>query len=743
MPGVTQSTARPYPLPADEAGRLAELRRYDILDTPQEEDFDHLVLLASKLLRAPVALISLIEDERQWFKAKVGTDIPEVSREVSFCTHAILREAPVMVVPDARLDPRFSANPIVAGPLNVRFYAGAPLTAPSGHRLGALCVHDFEARPEGIDPEEERLLAALARAVVDRIELRRTTAAHRAGQERFERITATSPDAIVCADSDGRITSWNAAAEALFGYAAGDAVGRPLAMLVPEAKRGRHEAGFARAVAGEPVPAVGRTLELEALGRDGRAFQAEISLSTWREGGKAGFGAIIRDITERKAAEARLLHLAHYDTLTGLANREHLRRALRRTVEAATRHARSSALLLVDLDHFKNVNDSLGHAAGDALLAEAAGRLRGGVRERDVVARIGGDEFAVLLDGLEGADTAAAVAAKLIVALGEPFILEGRRVHVGVSVGVALCPHDGDAVDTLMANADLALYRAKKEGRGRYQFFDPNLRVAVEARRRLDLELRRAVAEEEFLLHYQPQVRLDDGAVVGVEALLRWNHPERGLLSPGAFLPALEESSLAAQAGSWVLRAACLQARAWLDAGLPPLRVGVNLSAAQFHSGGLASQVERILVETGLPPERLELEITENILLKHESQIIEPLRRLRRLGIGVAFDDFGTGFASLSHLRRFPIDRIKIDRSFIADIGGKADGGTIARSVVGLGKSLGLQVIAEGIEDEDQAGFLRLHGCDEAQGYLYGRPMPPEDIERRLRGQRSPVPNDA
>ena len=728
--------SRPYPLPADEAGRLAELRRYDILDTPQEEDFDHLVLLASKLLRVPVALISLVEDDRQWFKAKVGIDVCETSRDVSFCAHAIVEKNPVMVVPDARLDPRFATNSLVVSPPHIRFYAGASLISPSGQQLGTLCCIDVEPRPDGISYEEEHLLAALAQAVIDRMELRRTTVAHRVGQERFERITATSPDAVVCADAEGRITSWNTAAETMFGYRANDAIGRPLAMLVPEAKRRVHEAGFARAAVGELVAGIERTLELDALRADGRTFPAEISLSVWQEDGTKAFGAIVRDVTERKRTEAHLHHLAHHDSLTGLANREYLRRSLRRTAEEAARRDRPAALMLVGLDHFKDVNDTLGHAAGDAILIEVAGRLRRGVRERDLVARIGSDEFAVLLDGLESVDSAATIAAELIVVLGEPCALE-QRVHTGASIGIVMCPRDGDTVDALMVNADLALYRAKKEGRGRYQFFDPNLRVEVEARRGLEGELRRAVAEEEFVLHYQPQVNVVDGRIVGVEALLRWNHPERGLLPPGAFLSVLEETSLAARAGTWVLRTACRQARAWLDSGLPPLRMGVNLSAAQFCTGDLAAHVERILVETSLPPERLELEITENIVLKHEMTIIEPLRRLRRLGVSVAFDDFGTGYASLSHLRHFPIDRIKIDRSFIGDIGKTGDGGAITRSVIGLGKSLGLQVIAEGIEELDQEGFLRLHKCDEAQGYMYGRPMPPHEIETILKNQQA------
>jgi predicted signal transduction protein with EAL and GGDEF domain len=348
---------------------------------------------------------------------------------------------------------------------------------------------------------------------------------------------------------------------------------------------------------------------------------------------------------------------------------------------------------------------------------------------------LGGDEFALLVPGLGDPGASAAVAAKVVRLLNEPFRVDGRVVQAGSSVGIALAPRDGASADELMAAADLALYRAKAEGRGRHQFFDASLRRAVEERRALEAELQRAVAQEEFVLHYQPQFDLADGSLVGAEALIRWNHPQRGLLTPAAFLPVLEGGTLAIAVGEWVLRTACRQARAWADAGLPTLRVGVNLSAAQFRCKNLAANLARVLAATDWPPELLEVEVTENILLKREMAVADSLRRIRALGVSVAFDDFGTGYASLSHLQQFALDRIKIDRSFVRDIGSRTDGAAITRSVIALGKSLGIKVTAEGIETHDQAAFLRLHGCDEAQGYLFGRPMPADALSGRCRAE--------
>lgn len=592
---------------------------------------------------------------------------------------------------------------------------------------------DPEPRPQGLGAEEERLLLDLAALTMGRLDLRRAEAAHATSQARFLSIAASLPEAVVCACTAGRITFWNAAAEGLFGWPAAEALGLPLSILIPEPQRAAHEAGLARIAAGGPGRLFGQRVELTAQRRDGALFPVELSFSTWEDGTGAGFGAVIRDLTERRRYEARLRHLADHDGLTGLPNRALLHRRLEHAASEAARGTRPAALLLVDLDHFKDVNDLLGHSAGDRMLVEAAARLRACAREGDTVARLGGDEFALLLPGLGEPAAAAAVADRVVAALEKPFWLDVRLVHAGASVGVALAGRDGTEADEILAAADLALYRAKGEGRGCHRFFQPELRREVEVRRALEAELQQAVARDELVLRYQPQVRLRDGVVTGVEALLRWNHPARGLLPPAAFLDVLDGGSLAVGVGEWVLRTACRQARAWLDQGLPPIRMGVNLSAAQFRTRDLAATIAAVLAETGLPPAQLEVEITENILLKREMEVAGALRRIRALGVSVAFDDFGTGYASLSHLQQHALDRIKIDRSFVRDIGARADGATIARSIIALGKSLGIQVIAEGIEAADQEAFLRQHGCDEAQGYRYGRPITAGSVARLLR----------
>jgi diguanylate cyclase (GGDEF)-like protein/PAS domain S-box-containing protein len=581
-----------------------------------------------------------------------------------------------------------------------------------------------------LDQGQRQTLVDLAAMAMDRMEIRRVEAARRESGERFERVTETAVDAVVCADGEGRITSWNAAAEAIFGYRATEVIGRSLSVLVPE--RASTEAAPLRDLAaGRAEPWLGRTVELRARCRDGRELPVEVSLSMWSENGARGYGAIMRDISERKEAEAHLRYLAHHDPLTGLSNRTQLRKRLRRVAEDARRRGLSAALLMVDLDHFKDVNDALGHPAGDRLLRAVARRLGQCVRADDTVTRLGGDEFALLMPGIGDPNHAAALAEKVIAALGRPLGIDGQVVHLEASIGVTLCPDDGSGPDELMSNVDLALQQAKNEGRGGYRFFADSMREEVEVRRALERELRRAVAEDQFELHYQPQVKLADGRIAGVEALLRWHHPERGLLLPGQFLPVLESSRLAVQVGDWVLATACAQARAWLDRGLPPVRTGVNLSVAQFRSGDLASAVKRCLAASGLPPALLELEVTENTLLQNDAATRE-LVRLHQQGVSIAFDDFGTGYASLSYLKRFPLNRIKIDRSFVRDIGTDPDDAAIVRAVVGLGQTLGLEIIAEGIEDAQQEAFLRHLGCDEAQGFRYGRPLPADQTTALL-----------
>ncbi|HET6519105.1 MAG TPA: EAL domain-containing protein [Geminicoccaceae bacterium] len=436
-----------------------------------------------------------------------------------------------------------------------------------------------------------------------------------------------------------------------------------------------------------------------------------------------GYRGTARDITERVEAEERIRHLARHDVLTGLPNRVLFADRLEQALAAARRDGAAVAVLCLDLNDFKGVNDTLGHAAGDELLRQVARRLQEAVREVDTVARLGGDEFAVIQVGIEGFGAAAALARRVLLRLAEPYSIEGQELHAAASVGITLYPEDGDGQAALLRNADLALYRAKAEGGHAFQFFLPEMNEALQHRRRLEHDLRRALEEGQFALHYQPQVDLATGRVVGVEALLRWPHPERGPIPPGAFVPIAEESGLILPLGRWALREACRQARAWRDAGLPEVRVAVNLSPVQFAQTDVAGEVLRALREAGLPPERLELEITEGTLMHDTEAAILTLGRLHDLGVVLALDDFGTGYSSLGYLRRFPLHRVKIDQTFVRGIGEDQGDAIIAGAIVTLGHALGLRVIAEGVETPRQLGYLWQQGCDHAQGFYFSPPL--------------------
>ena len=430
------------------------------------------------------------------------------------------------------------------------------------------------------------------------------------------------------------------------------------------------------------------------------------------------------------ASHAHARHLALHDALTGLPNRVLLAERLGQSLAQARRYGGAVAVLALDLDRFKGINDTLGHGAGDQLLREVAARLQACVRETDTVARVGGDEFVLVQLGAEQPAAAEALCRRLRETLSAPVVIEGKEVAAGVSIGVALAPTDGELPDDLVRHADIALYQAKNDGRGRFRFFEERMNAALQARSALERDLRRALAENRLELRYQPQVDLETGRMIGAEALLRWNHPQRGEILPGAFIPLAEETGLILPIGDWVLRSACAEAAGW-----PGLRLAVNISPVQFREPGLIGTVEEALRGSGLAPDRLELEITESVLLEDTEAAVAILQALKSLGVRIAMDDFGTGYSSLSYLRRFAFDKIKIDRSFVADLGRSSDAAAIVRSVVGLGASLGITTNAEGVEVEAQADLLRAEGCNEAQGYRYGRPMPATELVRLVQAQ--------
>lgn len=456
-----------------------------------------------------------------------------------------------------------------------------------------------------------------------------------------------------------------------------------------------------------------------------------------------GHGAVVaavhvaKDITEQRRAEQRLQQLAHYDHLTQLPNRTLFLDRLTQALARAQWQRRVVAVLFLDLDRFKVINDTLGHDAGDRVLQAVAERLLGAVREGDTVARFGGDEFALALVDVAEERDVLQVADKLLHELSRPFGLDGRELFVTTSIGISLAPTDGTDAKTLMRNADAAMYRAKKLGKNNHQRYNPSLDATAPKRLALETSLRHALDRREFLLHYQPKVETNTSRVCGVEALLRWQHPEMGLIAPLEFIPLLEETGLIVPVGAWVLQTACAQAKAWQATGLPPLRVAVNLSARQFHQGALADTVTAALRDSGLDARWLELELTETLLMEHADTSLASLHTLSAAGIQLAIDDFGTGYSSLSYLTRFPIDALKIDRSFVRDITHDSDDAAIVQAVIAMARSLGLTVIAEGVETKEQLEFLRRNRCNEIQGYYFSRPLAADAFAQLLREERN------
>jgi diguanylate cyclase (GGDEF)-like protein len=439
-----------------------------------------------------------------------------------------------------------------------------------------------------------------------------------------------------------------------------------------------------------------------------------------------GWVATHEDITEQRRIQERIAYMAHHDGLTGLPNRVLLREGLEAALHSE-RDTHDLAVLCLDLDRFKEINDTLGHATGDALLGVIAERLRSCVRDTDIVARIGGDEFAIVQTGGEQPKDSTTLAARIIELTAGPVVINDQQMVVGTSIGIAIAPNDGTDTDQLLRNADLALYRAKTDGRGAYRFFEPEMDRRMQARRKLESDLRKALDNHEFELYYQPLVNLEHDEICGFEALLRWNHPERGKVMPAAFIPLTEETGLIVPIGKWVLQQACAEAAGWPD----HFKVAVNVSAVQFMNPGLATTIISALTTSGLAPNRLEIEITESVMLQDADAALATLTQLHDLGVRIALDDFGTGYSSLSNLRKFPFDKIKIDRSFIADLSeANVDAIAVVRSVARLGASLGMATTAEGVETKDQLDLVRAEGCTEIQGYYFCRPSPASEIAR-------------
>ena len=550
----------------------------------------------------------------------------------------------------------------------------------------------------------------------------------RVAENRFQRIAMSLSDGLVCTDQNYRITAWNPGATAIFGYQPEEIIGSPLGSIyaVPG-----HDHELVRSI-GEPASQTGNNLvEFDGRRKNGEVFPAEASFSRWQGTEGLQFGAIIRDISMRKREAERIRYLAEYDSLTGLANRNTLHAAMAAMISRAEASGSDVVLLVVGLDGFQQINDMLGHASGDLVLRAVAERLKVLSPDMGIVARLSGDEFAIAVSSCVIGESLSSLAERVVAGFDTQLMAGARHYRIRVSIGAASSSSAGRTADELLSNSHLALSRAKATKRGGHVIFEDGIRRELETRLTLEAELAVAADRNEFELFYQPQLNLADGSLIGAEALIRWRHPVRGLVSPAEFMPVVNTSPISERIAEWVLETACTQAAAWERAG-QQLRIGVNLSPSQLQSGDLAQSVARCLERSGLTASSLELEVTEDILLHDEKGVLNTFLRIQGSGVRIVFDDFGTGYASLSYLKKFPLDGLKIDRSFVLGLLASPDDAAIVSSTIHLSKQLGLSVIAEGIENRATADLLVSMGCVEGQGYFFGRPMPAREFEDKF-----------
>jgi diguanylate cyclase (GGDEF)-like protein/PAS domain S-box-containing protein len=542
-------------------------------------------------------------------------------------------------------------------------------------------------------------------------------------------------DAVMSTDVGGHVTYLNVVAERMTGWSRKEAAGHPLEevlRLIDATTREAVQNPMASAIRENKT--VGLTPNCLLIRRDGVEAAIEDSAAPIhdRRGQVTGAVMVFHDVSAARVLSLRMSYLAQHDHLTDLPNRILLNDRLTQAMALARRHGRKLAVLFLDGDRFKHINDSLGHAIGDHLLQSVALRLLDCVRRSDTVSRQGGDEFVILLSEVTQPQDAAVSAEKILQAMSAPHRIGPHDVHLTMSIGIVTYPDDGTDAETLVRNADFAMYDAKKNGRNNYQFFRPDMNVRAMERQSIESGLRDAMERGEFVLHYQPKMNLETGAIIGVEALIRWHHPERGLVPPAQFIPVAEECGFIVPIGRWVLREACHQAKAWQDSGLRPVRISVNVSAVELRSSDFVAGVRDILTETGLDPRYLELELTETFLMQDSKSTVAVLRALKGMGVQLALDDFGTGYSSLSYLKRFPIDTLKIDQSFVRDLTTDADDASIVTAVISMGKSLHIGVVAEGVETREQLAFLREQSCPEGQGYYFSRPVVAEAFTQLL-----------
>ena len=568
---------------------------------------------------------------------------------------------------------------------------------------------------------DSNVLVRVLRYAVERHRLRRAmeqqTQKLQANEARLRKIIGQNADGIVVLDKENIVRFVNPAAEALLG---------------------RKSEELVDTLFGHPM-VMGKTQEIDIPRSTGETVIAEIRVVETEWDGESACLASLRDVTERKDIEAKLeqarqleRYLAYHDILTGLPNRQLFYDRLHQAVVQAKRHAQLLAVLFLDLDGFKRINDTLGHSTGDQLLQCVAQRLKACVRESDTVARLGGDEFTVILDNITQMQDSANVAQKILEALSKSFVVAEHKIFITISIGISIYPSDGTEIETLVKNADIAMYRAKENGKNNYRLYNLSMSSADTERLRMESSLRQTLEKDELVVYYQPQVDLSTGEITAVEALVRWQHPEFGLLPPKRFIPLAEETGLIVPIGEWVLRTACEQSQTWQDAGLPSVPVAVNLSAHQFREKTLVGTIARVLSETGLRPDHLDLEIPESNAMQDVDYTIATLQVLKKMGVQFSVDDFGVGYSSLGDLKRFPINKLKTSRSFLKGVPANHDDVSIITAIVAMAHSMGLKVVAEGVETEEQLTFLRSIQCEEMQGFLFSRALPADTIAKRL-----------
>jgi diguanylate cyclase (GGDEF)-like protein/PAS domain S-box-containing protein len=721
--------------------RLAELNDCFLsFGADHEMNIDSLVALCGKQLGADCAAYSRLSEgvlrvASTWnTPADFNGESPGVGSICNDVFHGFKDQ--VAVIGDlqnikyAKTDPKVSRY-------GIRTYAGKTVSF-SGSDTGLLCAVYLDDRTPG--EEDKKLLGIIASAIGVEEERTRALEALRENETTLRSITSSARDAIIMVDGNGRISFWNETSSRLFGWSEEEALGNELhEMVMPERYHESFLLGMKRFTLNGTGDAIGKTLEVQAKRCDGTEIPIEVSLSGVQLKGQWNAVGIIRDISERKRTEAELEHMAYHDALTGLPNRLLLDDRLNQAIAHAGRVGHMTAVLSFDLDNFKSVNDGLGHPVGDRLLKKVVSRLTRQLRKSDSIARMGGDEFIVVLSEIQAPEDAAHAARLLLDRFSNPFELDGQELFTSASVGIALYPIDGTTTTTLIKNADIAMYQAKKHGRNSFQFYTEEINRRAEERLLLENELRHAVTRGDFILHYQPWLDLNTGRIGGMEALIRWVHPQRGIIGPDRFIPVAEETGLIIPIGEWVLKTASRFLDELQRAGFKGLSMCINVSGKQLRSPNLIGLLGLVLAEADFDPSQLELELTESSVMENFEESRRYMDAFKMLGVRLALDDFGTGYSSLSHLKRFPLDRLKIDRSFVRDCPDNLDDVAIALAIIALAHSLKLQVTAEGVETMDQADFFSRQGCNVIQGNLIGEPMSGSELRKLLSARKRPL----